>query len=103
MRITDVVYALPSFDSSDRRAGILLHQLVLYRAGHRLSNGTSPGASALEACPSLSPPAQKGPGRWALPFAHLAHRLTGPTPQVLAPKQNKLVFAAHRSSGTCSQ
>ena len=31
MRITDVVNALPSFDSSDLRAGILLHQLVLYR------------------------------------------------------------------------
>lgn len=26
-----MLYTLPSFDSGDRRAGVLLHQLVLYR------------------------------------------------------------------------
>lgn len=49
MRITDVVNALPSFDSSDRRAGILLHQLVLYR---ELDTGSAIGqAPALERQP----------------------------------------------------
>lgn len=47
MRITDVVYALPSFDSSDRRAGVLLHQLVLYR---ELDTGSAMG-QALERRP----------------------------------------------------
>lgn len=49
MRITDVVNALPSFDSSDRRAGILLHQLVLYR---ELDTGSAMGqAPVLERQP----------------------------------------------------
>ena len=53
--------------------------------------------------PLACPPVRKDPGRGAFPLVYLAHCPTDPTPQVLAPKQNKLVFTAHRSSGTCSR